>query len=157
MAKFTVLEEALTKQLDSQLTVLENVLTAREQQLTARLAQLTAVYFTPTHLTGRSLINRKPRTVAAFSLKIADSDANAVLSTFGRSVPVSVSRMELIGKNDKVFPPDEIKWTMAISVKEADETLQSKRPKQAVGRAAATDSPNKIDMQRRLLAQILQF
>lgn len=133
--KFTVLEEALTKQLDSRLTVLENVLTAREAQLTAHLAQLTAVYFTPTHFTGRLLINRKTRTVAAFSLKIADGEANAVLSTFGRSVPLSVSRMELIDKKNRIFLSDEIKWTTAISVKEAHENLQSKRPKQGVGSA----------------------
>ena len=122
--KFTILEETLTKQLDSQLTVLENV-------LTARLAQLSAVYFTPTHFTGRLLMNRKTREVAAFSLKIPDSDAHAVLSTFGRSVPVSVSRMELIGKDDSVSPPDEIKWTTAISVEEAHVMLQSQRPKKA--------------------------
>ena len=139
--KFTVLEEALTKQFESQLTVLEGVLTAREQRLTARLAQLTAIYFTPTHFTGRLLIHRNGGAVAAFSLRIPDNDENAMLSTFGHSVPVS-AQMALIRKKDSVSP-DEIKWSTAISVEETHALLQLKRPKQEDGRVQLVLPPTR--------------
>ena len=129
--RFSELEAVLTKKLDNQLnerlTVLKDVLTAREQKLTAYLARLTAVYFTPTYFTGRLLIDRKSGVVTAFSFGIPDSDENAMLSAFGRTVPVSVSRMELISKNDLVST-DEIAWTTAITTEEAHAALQLMRP-----------------------------
>ena len=133
--RFSELEAVLTKKLDNQLnerlTVLKDVLTAREQKLTAYLARLTAVYFTPTYFTGRLLIDRKSIVVTAFSFGIPDSDENAMLSAFGRTVPVSVSRMELISKNiskNDLVSTDEIAWTTAITTEEAHAALQLMRP-----------------------------
>ena len=80
--------------------------------------------FVPSHFAGRLLINLKEGAVRAFSLYLPPRNSNVVISAFGGIDMVFVPRMELIATDET--DRDEIAWDAAITMEEAQRTLEPK-------------------------------